>query len=366
MALKHGYPSHLQHKLHGRRTQCFSHLSVEQSEKPCLPKPGSWDQKGPERGAERPNVTPPKKSINHGFDPVVSISPGVAVRFSPEKRRHLVATERIAAGEVILEDAPFSCVLVPGMLELKGKESKKNPRRDGLFGTEDRHCHRCLGETLSPVPCEGCSYSRYCSSGCRQEAWEEHHRWECPIGADLRAMGVMSQLALRVALKAGLKGVQTAREPTGDGGPTAITENSPVCSSNDSEPSNSSSSHGNVVDPSALYYGDSYLSIYHLLHHLSCHSPSLRFLCAVTVATLYLRLSQAGPPPASWNPRGAIVTNSQSEGPQEEEESSGWSLELRLLGSVVLRHMLQLRCNGQAVSKLQDTGELDITHLHTL
>uniref|UniRef100_A0A672GAV4 SET and MYND domain containing 4 n=1 Tax=Salarias fasciatus TaxID=181472 RepID=A0A672GAV4_SALFA len=89
-------------------------------------------------------------------EPSVHICPRAAVSSSVEKGRHLVAVGRISAGEVILRERPFSCVLLPG------------------------RCHRCLAETLRPVPCGGCSYSRYCSPGCRTDAWEEHHRWECP------------------------------------------------------------------------------------------------------------------------------------------------------------------------------------------
>ncbi|XP_078142900.1 protein-lysine N-methyltransferase SMYD4 [Centroberyx gerrardi] len=354
-AVKYGYPSHLLHKLQDRRAQCLKHLSVGQKGKLDHHQPASKNHEGPER-VERPNVKPP-----NGTDPVCCVSPQVAVCFSPEKGRHLAVTERIAAGEVILKDRPYSCVLIPGREEVTGKERRQDAEKGDLFGTEDRRCHRCLSETVCPVPCEGCSYSRYCSSGCRQEAWEEHHRWECPHGADLMVMGVMSQLALRVTLKAGLKNVQMAREPIRDEESRSkpITESRPSCLDNDSESRNSFSFHTNEAEPSALYYGESYLSIHHLLHHSSRHSPSLRFLCAVTVATLYLRLSRAGPPPASWDLSGCSGANSQSQGQDDEGETADWSPELWLLGSAVLRHMLQLRCNAQAVTTLQDTGATD-------
>lgn len=245
-----------------------------------------------------------------------------------------MAAEGIAAGEVILSDRPYSCVLIPGMEEVKGKGGRRDAERGVLFGTEHRRCHRCLTETLRPLPCDGCSYSRYCSTSCQQDAWEEHHRWECPLGAGLMVTGVMSQLALRVTLKAGLKNIQMARQPIRD---------KHAKSARDSYPC------------SASHYGDSYVSVFHLLHHLNRHSPELRFLCAVTVATLYLKLSKAGPPPASWNLGRPSVANGQSSG--EEGGIADWSSELWLLGSVVLRHVLQLRCNAQAILTLQDTGD---------
>ncbi|KAI3373758.1 hypothetical protein L3Q82_022340 [Scortum barcoo] len=317
-ALKNGYPSHLSHKLEDRRTQCLKHLSVNQKAKEGHHNPAS------------------EKVRETSVGPVtVGICPQASVGFSSEKGRHLVATERIAAGEVILSDRPYSCVLIPGMEEVKGKGGGRGAEREVLFGTEHRRCHRCLTETLCPVPCEGCSYSRYCSASCQQDAWDEHHRWECPLGANLMAMGVMSQLALRVTLKARLKNIQMARDPTGD-------EHTKSRESSDSYPCETS------------YYGDSYRSVFHLLHHLNCHSPALRFLCAITVGALYLKLSKAGPPPASWALSQPTAGNSQS--PHEEGDAADWSSELWLLGSAVLRHVLQLRCNAQAILILQDTG----------
>ncbi|XP_063344375.1 SET and MYND domain-containing protein 4 isoform X1 [Pelmatolapia mariae] len=316
-AVKNGYPSHLLHKLEDRCTLCFKHLSVHEKGRENDQKPASNDCKGSDT-ANSPSVGPL----------TVGICPQVVVDSTVEKGRHLVAVNRIAAGEVILTDRPYSCVLLPGMEEVKGKVGRYGREREVLFGIEDRRCHRCLTETLSLVPCDGCSYSRYCSTGCQQEAWEEHHRWECALGADLMAMGVMSQLALRVALKAGLKNFLLAREP--------IRDEHKECFNNHSS------------DPSTSSYGGSYLNMYNLLHHLNHHSPALRFMCAVTAATLYLKLSKAGPPPVSWS--------HTPQGPNKEGEDTDWNAELWMLGSAVLQHILQLRCNAQAIVVLQDTG----------
>ncbi|KAJ4929790.1 hypothetical protein JOQ06_018811 [Pogonophryne albipinna] len=234
-ALKHGYPSHLSHKLEDRRTQCLRHLSVDQKGKD---NPAS---KNPTDGGKGTSVGP----LSFG------ICPQAVVGFSPEKGRHLVAAERIAAGE--------------------------------------------------------------------RDAWEEHHQWECSLGADLMVMGMMSQLALRVTLKAGLKNIQMAKEP--------IRNEHTESESRDSKP----------PDPCASHYGDTYRSVFHLQHHLNRHSPCVRFLSAITIATLYLKLSKVSP-----DEEGGI--------------GAAWNSKLWLMGSVVLRHMLQLRCNAQAIITLQDTG----------
>lgn len=149
-------------------------------------------------------------------------------------------------------------------------------------------------------------------------------------------MGVMSQLALRVSLKAGLKNIQSARDPIRDESAKLDGQ------SGDSDPCHSA------------HYGDSYRSVFHLLHHLNHHSPAMRFLCAVTIATLYLKLSEAEPTLLSRDLGRPSGANSQS---PEEEEGADRSSELWLLGSAVLRHFLQLRCNAQAIITLQDIGD---------
>lgn len=319
-ALNHGYPSHLLHKLEQRRAQCLKHLSLGVSANKEHLKPL-------EKGSQ------PDSDGNLTFGPL-GICPQAAVGFNPERGRHLVATEGIAAGDVILSDRPYSCVLIPGMKEVRGKGAEQDTDGGVLFGMEHRLCHRCLSPTLCPLPCDGCSYSRYCSALCQQEAWEEHHRWECPLGAELMAMGVMSQLALRVAFKAGRENIQAARE---------------LLRKEHANPKSSNPPSFQTSRP-----GASYLSVFHLLHHLKRHSPTLRFLCAVTVATLCLKLSVVVPSLASRDPSEPLGGHRDS--PVPGGKGGVGDGDLWILGGAALRHLLQLRCNAQAVVMLQDTG----------
>ncbi|KAM4547210.1 SET and MYND domain-containing protein 4 [Fundulus diaphanus] len=313
-ALNTGYPSHLSKKLQERRAHCENHLSVREK-----------TLKGPRVPVS--NVDKCSENVMPSSEALFGISPQVSVRSSKEKGCHLVALKRITAGQVILSDRPFSWVLIPGIEKVKGQRGREQgTQRETVFGTEHRRCHRCLAETLCAVACEGCSFSRYCSPACQREAWEEHHHWECPLGADLAAMGVMAQLALRVTLKAGIENIQVARQTVRD------------------EQKNSEQ-----YNP--------YLTVFHLLHHIEQQSASFRFLCAVTVATLYLKLSKADSLPLSWKSNDAPSASSRSsDGPEKKGGDTGWSSELWVVGSAVLRHMLQLRCNAQAVIALQDTG----------
>lgn len=320
LALTSGYPSHLRHKLQDRRSLCLRHLSSDQKPKADHPTEnfnapdGDWGQAA-------------------GEPLSLGICPQAIVGFSLEKGRHLVAEEGIAPGKVVLTDRPYSLVLIPGL-------SKE------VFGVEHTFCHRCLVKTLRLIPCEHCSFSRYCSETCQKDAWLEYHQWECCLGADLILTGVLAQLALRVTLKAGIENIQMARHQS---------ERSSYCAGA------SNYCHANAAAPS--HHGDSYLSVFHLMHHLGHHSARLRFLAAVTVATVCLKLTADVTGPSPQGSAGDLGKRPPRETGQSEErsgakqeEGSQRGSEKWLMGSAVLRHMLQLRCNAQAVTVLQDTG----------
>uniref|UniRef100_A0A673FJV0 SET and MYND domain containing 4 n=1 Tax=Sinocyclocheilus rhinocerous TaxID=307959 RepID=A0A673FJV0_9TELE len=207
----------------------------------------------------------------------------------PEKGRYILTTEKF--------------VLIPG-----NKLNTMTNKAGKTFNTEDRHCHHCLSQSPSFVPCPNCSYIRYCGERCQKDAWERWHQWECPIGADLLAIGVLGHLALRVL--------------------------------NPGDPCRESSDH---ID---CYHGNSYMGIYSLLPHVAHHSPSSRFLLAVTMALLYMRL-QGGPPPDMWASC------------EDEGESETWQPEMRARATA-LRHMMQLRCNTQAVTAVMSSSEIRI------
>ncbi|XP_073686144.1 SET and MYND domain-containing protein 4 [Garra rufa] len=301
-SLEAGYPSHLQEKLRARQTACLNQLK----------KPETSNQ------STTNNQTPPCQKSR---DTNTCISPGVSVYFSPEKGRHILATENKSAGEVVLEDEAFCCVLIP------------STKTGKMFNTEDRHCHHCLRQSQSFVPCPNCSFVRYCGESCRKYAWERWHQWECPIGADLLAIGVLGHLALRVALKAGQNEVKRVKNNTSQ-------DNHMTCSSYKSgspvklclgDPCREN------LDHTDCYHGNSYMGIYSLLPHVAQHSPSSRFLLVITMAMLYRRL-QSGPPPDMWASC------------EDKGVSGTWRPEMSMLGATALRHMMQLRCNAQAVT----------------
>lgn len=123
-------------------------------------------------GAEVPHLTTP------GTNPMVSRKVKVEVA-EGAAMRHVVATEAIKAGEVIVEEMPISAVLHPSHLT--------------------SHCSTCLRPAVAGVPCSSCSSVIFCSPGCREQAAATFHGPECrapppalgPLAPALRCRGTV-------------------------------------------------------------------------------------------------------------------------------------------------------------------------------
>ncbi|XP_073770267.1 SET and MYND domain-containing protein 4 isoform X1 [Danio rerio] len=307
-SLEAGYPSHLQDKLQTRQTACQNQL--RKAEKPNIPHTDH-------------QLSPCQKTVNS----TGHLSDGVSVYFSSDKGRHMLVMENKPAGEVVLEDEAYCSVLIPANIFNTGTNKAVE-----TFGTEDRHCHHCLSQSLSFVPCPKCSYARYCGESCQKDAWDQWHQWECPVGADLLAIGVLGHLALRVVLKAGQTEVQMGIKNTKDH-VTTYKNDSPVQLSLGGD-------CGKSLDHTDCFHGSSYMGIYSLLPHVAQHSPASRFLMAITMAVIYGKL-QGGPPPNKWMSF------------KDEGVKASWQPEMSMLGATALRHMMQLRCNAQAITAVR-------------
>ncbi|TRZ00246.1 hypothetical protein DNTS_021928 [Danionella cerebrum] len=295
-SLEAGYPNKLQEKLKTRRAACLAELKKHECSKTL------------------------NSDLQTNNRNLVNLH-GVSVYFCPNKGRHVLATENKSAGEVLLQDEAFCSVLIPSK-----KTNIETSETDETFGTEDQHCHHCLRQSLSFVPCPKCSYARYCGERCRTDAWGLWHQWECTVGADLLATGVLGHLALRVALKAGEKEIQNLKKRNRT---YSSLENDALVQLNLGDNCRNDPEHSNC------FHGSSYQAIHSLLPHIAQHSPASRFLQVVTIAVLFRKL-QGGPTP--W-------ASSKDEGV--------WQPEMSLLGATALRHLMQLRCNSQAVTALK-------------
>ncbi|KAJ7308900.1 hypothetical protein JRQ81_008176 [Phrynocephalus forsythii] len=288
-------------------------------------------------GRSRPQQAPPEPW--KGNRRISCASSSVSLAVSPCKGRHLAASKDILPGEILVREEAFVSVLRPGEgLLLRGSAGAA---LDGELANQDLSCHHCLKALLAPLPCRGCSYAKYCSTACAQRAWESYHGRECSLGGLLLPLGVFCHLALRAVLLAGFAQVHRLVKESHAGaralaeapGPGTVKEGDPA-----SIPGCDAEGH----------YGSSYRTTFGLLTHAEKHSPELRFLCGLSVAGLCKALGALD--------LQAVMAGKEASGSQEGPTAAGAPLGLGLLGEAILRHMLQLPCNAQAVAALSVSG----------
>ncbi|KAF3816533.1 hypothetical protein GH733_013881 [Mirounga leonina] len=272
-------------------------------------------------------------------------SSSVSLCMDPLKGRCLIATKDILPGELLVKEDAFVSVLNPG---------ERPPLHHGLEGkwdtrvtNGDLYCHRCLRHTLATVPCDGCSYAKYCSHECMQQAWDLYHNRECPLGGLLLTLGIFCHIALRSTLLARFEDASEVIRKL-----CVEMSNKDMCSPESenlvqtpsSDPGGKSEENGKTVKAPVPgcdlngKYENNYNAVFHLMPHTENHSPEYKFLCAVSVSALCRQLAAAeSSKPATAPPARRA--------------------ELRAWGVAMLKHMLQLQCNAQALTSLQRPGE---------
>ncbi|KYO17151.1 SET and MYND domain-containing protein 4 [Alligator mississippiensis] len=281
-------------------------------------------------------------------------SSSVSLSFDASRGRHLVAARGILPGESLLSEEAFVSVLNPGerLLLPDGVETTW----DTSIANEDLYCHRCLKPLLASVPCRGCSYAKYCSQECARLAWERYHRTECALGALLLTLGVFCHVALRTVLVAGFAEVsRLVKQAYGNdqefhGAETGrkYADETPNSRSGREGPCEKGESPIPGCDGRGQYQ-TSYQAVFHLLPHAEKHSPEHKFLCCLSVVALCKRLQEAGL-------EATFLRQGSPESQRKGEACETVSAELEVLGEAMLRHMLQLQCNAQAVTGIQESG----------
>lgn len=105
-------------------------------------------------------VTP---SLSHPSNPNIPfVSSCLEVRSDPKYGRHVITNRDLAVGDIVAIESPF-CTIVP--------KAKLYERCE--------HCYR--ENSMSLIPCNGCTAVMFCSQRCRDEAHTQYHRFECPI-----------------------------------------------------------------------------------------------------------------------------------------------------------------------------------------
>lgn len=327
--------------VHLTRIKKLSQLKVKLGEKERCPEPAQEAHGGiqgePEIWEENSSISGASSSLSLSFD--------------AERGRHLVASQDIVPGQSLVKEEAFVSVLCPGeSLPLQDGDTAWDTRATNA----DLYCHRCLRELLASVPCQGCSYAQYCSQDCADMAWQQYHRTECPLGALLLTLGVFCHVALRTVLLAGFAEVSrlVAWSHHGD---KNLQNPEARCKPLSEAPAAGAGSRGIPGCGSNGQYQSSYQALFHLLPHTEQHSPEHKFLCTLSVIAICKQLQAAG--------LEAAVLNQES--PQQwskpktcEKTSDELSPELKTVAEAMLRHVLQLQCNAQAITVMQELGKI--------
>ncbi|CAM5104255.1 unnamed protein product [Natator depressus] len=290
---------------------------------------------------------------------ISSASSSVSLNFNSCKGRHLVATKDILPGENLVKEEAFVSVLSPGKGLLL--QDSAETTWDTRVTNGDLHCHRCLKQLLASVPCGGCSYAKYCSKKCAQLAWEHYHSTECPLGALLLTLGVFSHIALRTVLVAGFAEVSSlVKQFHGDDKELYKTE--ARGKSLDETQDSTAGMEGLSEKAKPLIpgceddgqYQGSYQAVFNLLTHAEKHSPEHKFLCSLSIIAICKKLLDTDLTIFSQE-----SCESQSKLKAHVKLSAELSPELKILGEAMLRHMLQLQCNAQAVTAIRESESGD-------
>ncbi|NXM25928.1 SMYD4 protein, partial [Oxyruncus cristatus] len=293
-----------------------------------------------------------KSEIWEENDSISGASSSLSLNFDTERGRHLVASQDIVPGQSLLKEEAFVSVLCPGeSLPLRDSETAWDTR----VTNADLYCHRCLRQLLASVPCRGCSYAKYCSQDCADMAWEQYHRTECSLGALLLTLGVFCHVALRTVLLAGFAEVDRLVEwsHSRDKDPHNPRAG---CKRLSEAPEAGAGTRGIPGCNDSGQYHSSYQAVFHLLPHAEQHSPEHKFLCVLSVVAVCKQLQEAGL-------HAAVLKEESSEQwpkPKTSEQTSAeLSPELKTVAEAMLRHVLQLQCNAQAITVMQELGPGD-------
>ncbi|NXL92551.1 SMYD4 protein, partial [Alectura lathami] len=279
-------------------------------------------------------------------------SSSLSLKFNTERGRHLVACQDILPGQNLLKEEAFVSVLCPGEGDSLLLQDSSENTWDTQVTNADLYCHRCLKELLASVPCRGCSYAKYCSQNCADVAWEQYHRTECPLGALLLTLGVFCHVALRTVLMAGFAEVSRLVEWSHD-------DDKDLCNAEarHKHPSESLDARtGTKGIPGCNdngQYLSSYQAVFNLLPHAEKHCPEHKFLCMLSVVAICKKMQEAGLEAAVLNQKSS---EKGSDPKLREKTSDELSPELKIMAEAMLRHVLQLQCNAQAITIMQELG----------
>ena len=325
LALDNKFPRNLQYKLHLRHAQCYIRLrqydEVESQLEKC--RAGLEYAKLPDNRRlavlkdinalsneiSRLKLKHPKTSQERQSPPLASSKdiPGASEKLRVEtsgdktRGRFITTSRDISAGEVVFQETPYSCVLLPPYYS--------------------SHCHHCLGRLVAPVACTACTQTRYCARECREAAWPSH-RAECGRLETLHSVGI-GHLAYRTLLTAGREHLLGVRGKVRAGTYTVVE-------------------------------GDKYSSVYNLQQHMDRMTDQELLQYTITAALLATLLVKdtAFLCPEREIPGLPMIHMKPAPPGQTVSDDN-----LHYIGGLMLRHIVQLVSNAHAVTELHHSDD---------
>ncbi|XP_062716814.1 SET and MYND domain-containing protein 4 [Aedes albopictus] len=149
LARENSYPENLTFKLDNR-------------EKGCLKRLAENDHKQLEK-----DDVPRKPKLSYEPNPKIPrISDCLELKEDDQFGRHLVTNRNLSVGDIVIEEAPFSSLLVSDRRYM--------------------HCDYCHDDQfLTLIPCKSCTVTMFCSTNCQQKAVDTYHRIECSVIKDM-------------------------------------------------------------------------------------------------------------------------------------------------------------------------------------
>lgn len=196
-----------------------------------------------------------------------------------------------------------------------------------------------------------------------QQAWDLYHSTECSLGGLLLTLGVFCHVALRMTLLARFEDVDRVVRMLCDevgSTDTCLPESKNLVKAFDYTSQGESEEKSKIGEPPIPgcnvngKYGSNYNAIFSLLPHTEKHSPEHRFICAISVSALCRQL------------KADSVQAQTLKSPKLKAVTPGLCADLTVWGAAMLRHMLQLQCNAQAITSICHTGKSEMVFTYII
>lgn len=230
--------------------------------------------------------------------------------------RHLIASEDVKTGEVLIVEKPFSSVLLP----------------DHYY----THCANCFCRCIQLIPCSHCPTSMYCSEKCLKTSLNKNHRIECAVLDVLTKLKAwrMELLALRILIEASNQGekLENFFQEVSEYSSDSVNINISV---------NNSYSEDSSENTFYSYNSTKHITSYNLVANTDKRSVADLFYRALIVSVLVVFLEKC--------------TNFFN----FSEEKDLRKLK-NFSGGLMLRYMQSLPCNAHEVSEFRRDGSVEI------